>query len=121
MVFWEMLQWHKAEKKFPWEVSIIAIFPFPSRISHYLVAKEWPGTDVDLFRLRLRSLFPSGHERACHLRRRWDSEETTLDRQAQISMGRRHRQPYGRDVGPGAQRAALDDRGRRSARGALCG
>ena len=21
MVFWEMLQWHKAEKKYPWEVS----------------------------------------------------------------------------------------------------
>jgi hypothetical protein len=20
MVFWEMLQWHKAEKKYPWEV-----------------------------------------------------------------------------------------------------
>lgn len=21
MVFWEMLQWHKQEKKYPWEVS----------------------------------------------------------------------------------------------------
>jgi len=32
MVFWEMLQWHKAEKKYPWEVSRL-VHPFSLSLS----------------------------------------------------------------------------------------
>ena len=50
MVFWEMLQWHKAEKKFPWEgMNEHAIYDTVGtkklRPSTHRLRQQW-GTDV---------------------------------------------------------------------------